>query len=96
MNKSTASFTYIILAVTFSPSVAIGIQSIDSGTQNVTELSWDNISSMSSNISYGGAMHQAEESKILYDFISDIINNSKPMPAEFAQLVNDNFWDLVD
>ena len=26
----------------------------------------------------------------------DIVENSKPMPAEFAQLVNDNFWDLVD
>jgi len=26
----------------------------------------------------------------------DIISNSKPMPAEFAQLVNENFWDLVD
>lgn len=26
----------------------------------------------------------------------DIVENSKPMPPEFAQLVNDNFWDLVD
>ena len=28
--------------------------------------------------------------------VEDIIENSKPMPPEFAQLVNDNFWDLVD
>ena len=26
----------------------------------------------------------------------DIEENSKPMPPEFAKLVNDNFWDLVD
>ena len=30
------------------------------------------------------------------DLTEDIIKNSKPMPPEFAQLVNDNFWDLVD
>lgn len=28
--------------------------------------------------------------------IGQIIKNSKPMPAEFAKLVNDNFWELVD
>lgn len=28
--------------------------------------------------------------------IKDIVENSKPMPPEFAQLVNDNFWDMVD
>lgn len=26
----------------------------------------------------------------------DIVDNSKPMPPEFSQMVNDNFGDLVD
>lgn len=30
------------------------------------------------------------------EITSDIVENSKPMPPEFAKLVNDNFWDMVD
>lgn len=26
----------------------------------------------------------------------DIVENSKPMPPEFAQLVNEHFWKLID
>lgn len=97
MNKSTASFTYIFLATAFSSSAFhYGLQRVDYDTQNVMGISRTDINSMSPDLSNGNAMTQAEESRILYDFISDIVNNSKPMPAEFAQLVNDNFWDLVD
>lgn len=35
------------------------------------------------------------EEKIFYDFAMDIIENSKPMPSDFAKLVNENFWNLI-
>lgn len=38
----------------------------------------------------------AEEEKILKDFVADLVDKQKPCPPEFLELVNENFWDLVD
>lgn len=37
-----------------------------------------------------------EQTLNIEELTLDIIENSKPMPPEFSQMVNDNFWDLVD
>lgn len=31
-----------------------------------------------------------------HNLLEDFIDNQKPMPPEFAELVQENFWDLVD
>ncbi len=37
-----------------------------------------------------------EEEEALRDFTKDIVENQKPMPSEFQQIINEHFWDLVD
>ena len=37
-----------------------------------------------------------EEENILYKFVNDLATNQKDMPVEFSELVNEQFWDLVD
>lgn len=37
-----------------------------------------------------------EEEETLRDFTKDIVENQKPMPSEFQQIINEHFWDLVD
>lgn len=41
-------------------------------------------------------LSKVEESVILKRFISDIVHNSYEIPGEFAKLVHENFWDLVN
>lgn len=41
-------------------------------------------------------LSQLEAATILKKFISDIVQNSRELPGEFAELVYKNFWDLVN
>ena len=98
MKTSTESFANIFIAgLVFTTSLATtGFQNTNSGSQNAIESFRLDTSTTSPDVYIGASMSSAEESRILVEFVSDIVDNSKPMPAEFAQLVNENFWDLVD
>ena len=36
-----------------------------------------------------------EKEVILKDFHIRLLSNMKPIPPEFAQILYDNFWDLI-
>lgn len=39
--------------------------------------------------------HTQEEGEIYKKFTKELFNEQKPLDAEIAKVVNDNFWDLI-
>ena len=42
-----------------------------------------------------GWKETVENQVIIDQFAKKLLEDLKPMPAEFAQILRDNFWDLV-
>ncbi len=39
---------------------------------------------------------RAERERILYSFAKTLVSSQKDLPTEYSQVVNDNFWELID
>ena len=37
-----------------------------------------------------------EEQKIIEEFNKNLFENQRDCPSEFIDILNDNFWDLID
>ena len=78
----------------------IGLIFLLSSTSFSTELNVNpiNFGNSPSTLSYQGALTDANSGQdvaILYGFLSNLINNSKPLEGKFAEYVNKDFWGLV-
>lgn len=40
-------------------------------------------------------LSESDQIETLHFFASNILENIKPLPSEFSQLIDENFWDLV-
>lgn len=65
-----------------------------SGSAQSDIIEYDPFTSGANDISTCRLM-SSEEKKVLFDFIDDIVSNSESMPADFAELLNEHFSELL-
>jgi len=57
-----------------------------------------NLNNSKSNLQHNGTRRRKQyrdERKALEDFHKKIVSNQQGLPPEFAEVIEDNFWDLI-